>query len=175
MFCDDIFVILFQNMDKKITTACKIIKQIEYINIATITPKGLPWNTPVYTAFDKNLNFYWFSWKKNQHSINIRNNPNAFVTIYDSTVPAGTGVGIYFSGKAYEITNPKEIIIGLTVCYKRSKHKIRAVKEFLTHFPRRVYKFTPEKAWINGDSELDGNFIDVREELNLQQIKDYLA
>lgn len=51
-------------MDKKIERAVKVIKKIEYINIASITPEGLPWNTPVYTAFDKNLNFYWMSWKK---------------------------------------------------------------------------------------------------------------
>ena len=44
-------------MDKKVNTAVTIIKNIEYINIASITPEGLPWNSPVYTAFDKDLNF----------------------------------------------------------------------------------------------------------------------
>ena len=63
------------------------------------------------------------------------------------------------------------MITGLSVMYKRMKHKMRGVKEFLTHFPRRVYKFTPEKVWINGDSELNGNPIDIRQELNLHNIK----
>ncbi|KKQ24628.1 MAG: Pyridoxamine 5'-phosphate oxidase-related, FMN-binding protein [Candidatus Roizmanbacteria bacterium GW2011_GWC2_37_13] len=161
-------------MNKKIETAAKIIKRIEYINIASITPEGMPWNTPVYTSFDKNLNFYWLSWKKNQHSINVRNNGNVFVTIYDSTTPAGTGVGLYFSGKAKELINPAEMLIGITVIYKREKHKMRAIKEFLTHFPRRVYRFTPEKIWINGDSDISGNFIDIREELDLSKIKEKL-
>lgn len=159
-------------MEKKILTAVKIIKKIEYINIASITPEGLPWNSPVYTAFDKDLNFYWLSYKKNQHSINVRNNPNVFVTIYDSTVPTGTGVGLYFKGHAHEITNSKEMIIGLTVVYKRSKHKMRDIVEFLTHFPRRVYRFTPSKAWINGDGDIEGNFIDIRTELNIEKIKE---
>ena len=158
-------------MDKKISTAIKIIKEIEYINIASITPEGLPWNTPVYTAYDASLNFYWLSWKKNQHSVNMRSNPDVFVTIFDSTVPPGTGAGVYFSGEAIELTSPKEIIIGMTVVYKRDKHKMRAIKEFLTHFPRRVYRFTPEKAWINGDSDINGNFIDIRTELDLKLIK----
>src|SRR3989338_1603706 len=158
-------------MDLKIKHAAEIIKKIEYINIASITPEGLPWNTPVYTAFDKDLNFYWFSWKKNQHSINVINNPNVFVTIYDSTVPAGTGTGIYFEGGARELTNPKEMIVGITAGYKRSKHKVRAAREFLKSFPRRVYRFTPEKAWINGDTDIDGNYIDIREELSLNNIK----
>lgn len=158
-------------MNKKIETAIKIIKRIEYINIASITPDGKPWNTPVYTSFDNNLNFYWLSWKKNQHSVNVRSNKNVFITIYDSTVPAGTGVGLYFSGKAKELVNPVEMIIGITEMYKRSKHKVRAVREFLSHFPRRVYRFSPEKAWINGDSDIKENFIDIREELNLEQIR----
>lgn len=161
-------------MNTKIEKAAQIIKKIEYINIASITPEGMPWNSPVYTAFDKKLNFYWFSWKKNQHSINIRNNPNVFITIYDSTIPAGTGVGIYFSGKAIELSNIKDILIGTTVCYKRSKHKARNVVQFLKHFPRRVYRFTPEKAWINGDSDIEGNFIDIRQELPLNEIKNML-
>jgi len=161
-------------MDKKVNTAVTIIKNIEYINIASITPEGLPWNSPVYTAFDKDLNFYWLSWKKNQHSVNIKSNPNVFVTIYDSTVPEGTGIGVYFSGKAEELTNPKEMIIGLMVLYKRIKHKMRAIREFLSHFPRRVYKFTPVKAWINGDSDINGNIIDIREELNIKKIKEKL-
>lgn len=162
-------------MDKKINSAIKIIKKIEYLNIASITPEGMPWNTPVYTAFDKNLNFYWLSWKKNQHSINVRNNPNVFVTIYNSTVPTGIGVGLYFKGRAYEITNPKEMIIALTVVYKRSKHKMRDIIEFLSHFPRRVYKFTPTKTWINDDGDIEGNFIDVRKELEIEKIKEKLT
>jgi len=158
-------------MDNKIKNAIKIINKIEYMNIASITPDGLPWNTPVYAAFDKKLNFYSLSWKKNQHSVNINNNPNVFITIYDSTVPAGTGVGIYFSGKTKELSDPKEIIVGLIYIYKRSKHKMRAIREFLKSFPRRVYRFTPEKAWINGDSDINGNVIDIRTEIDLKKLK----
>ena len=55
-------------MDNLIGKAAKVIKSILYINIASITPNGKPWNSPVYCAFDKNLNYYWFSWKENQHS-----------------------------------------------------------------------------------------------------------
>jgi uncharacterized protein YhbP (UPF0306 family) len=161
-------------MDKNVSTAIKIIKKIEYMNIASITPAGTPWNSPVYTAFDNDLNFYWFSWKKNQHSINVRNNKNVFVTVYDSTAPAGTGVGIYFKGEAKELTNPKDIVIGMTVVYKRSKHKMRAIGEFLKKFPRRIYRFTPKKAWINGDSDINGNFIDVRREIELLTLKKHL-
>ena len=31
--------------------AIEIIKNIKYINIASVTSKDMPWNSPVYTAF----------------------------------------------------------------------------------------------------------------------------
>ncbi len=149
----------------------EIIEKIEYLNIASITPDGLPWNSPVYCSYDKKLNFYWMSWRKNQHSENIRSNPNIFVTIYDSTVPASTGLGIYIQGKAYELANPKDIIIGLKSHYSRVDKKMKAIIMFLEKFPRRVYKFIPEKAWINGEDQIEGNYIDIRTELNLDELK----
>ncbi|EKD62282.1 MAG: hypothetical protein ACD_52C00246G0002 [uncultured bacterium] len=151
--------------------AARIIKKILYMNIASITPEGKPWNTPVYCAYDKDLNFYWLSWKLNQHSKNVRNNSCVFTTIYDSTVPAGTGFGVYFQGNACELENPVVIFKGLKVVYKREKRKPRDVIEFLKKFPRRAYKFVPEKMWVNGDGDINGNFIDVRTELDLEEFK----
>lgn len=158
-------------MENLIKKSKEIIEKIEYLNLATITPEGLPWNSPVYCSFDKELNFYFLSWKENQHSKNIRNNENVYITIYDSTIPASTGVGVYFQGKAYELSNPIDIVKGLTHHYGRSKKKMKDVMMFLTSYPRRVYKFVPERAWINGEGEIEGNYIDNRTELNLEELK----
>lgn len=158
-------------MDSLLQEAAAVIKKILYINIASITPAGKPWNSPVYCAFDNELNFYWLSWKLNQHSKNVRNNPSVFATIYDSTAPAGTGFGIYFEGKAYELKSLKDILSGTLEIYKREKKKPRDVAQFLRKFPRRVYKFVPEKVWVNGDGEINGNYIDTRTELNLRKLK----
>jgi nitroimidazol reductase NimA-like FMN-containing flavoprotein (pyridoxamine 5'-phosphate oxidase superfamily) len=158
-------------MDDLIKEAAKVIKNQLYINLATVTPKGKPWNTPVYCAYNKDLNYYWFSWKKNQHSVNIRKNPSVFATVYDSTVPAGTGFGVYFQGKAYELTNLKTIMTGIRVVYGREKRKPRDISQFLKKFPRRIYQFKPNKVWVNGDGDMNGNFIDIRTELNLTRLK----
>jgi len=158
-------------MENLLAKSKEIIEKIEYLNPATITPEGLPWNSPVYCSFDEELNFYWLSWKENQHSKNVRNNPNVFATIYDSTVPASTGFGVYFQGKAHELSNPVEIIKGLKCHYSRSKHKMRDIVMFLTTYPRRVYKFVPEKVWINGSGEIEGNYIDNRTELDLKELR----
>jgi uncharacterized protein YhbP (UPF0306 family) len=158
-------------MDDQINEAAKVIKKQLYINLATITPSGMPWNTPVFTAYDNNLNFYWASWKKNQHSINIKNNPEVFATVYNSTVPAGTGFGVYFQGKAYELKNPKTMLIATKVLYKRSNKKPREIIEFLKNYPRRLYQFKPEIVWVNGDGDIYGNFIDIRTELDFEELK----
>ncbi|MBP7700540.1 pyridoxamine 5'-phosphate oxidase family protein [Candidatus Woesebacteria bacterium] len=159
-------------MNKLTLEAAKVLKKILYINIASITPEGEPWNTPVYCAYDSKLNYYWLSWKDNQHSINVRNNPKVFITSYDSTVPASTGFGVYLKGEAKELKNPKDMLIAITEVYKREKRKPRQVAEFLKKFPRRIYKFTPNQVWVNGDAKIDGNFIDVRTELNLDELRE---
>lgn len=151
--------------------AAKVLKKILYINIASITPEGEPWNTPVYCAYDSNLNYYWISWKENQHSVNVRNNAKVFITAYDSTVPASTGFGVYFKGEAKELTNPKDMLAGIAEMYGREKRKPRDIVEFLKKFPRRIYRFTPKQAWVNGDSEIEGNFIDVRTEIDLDELR----
>ena len=152
-------------------TASEIIKKIEYLNISSITPEGMPWGSPVYTVYNKDLNFFWLSYKENQHSINVSNNPNVFVTLYDSTVPCSTGVGVYLQGTVKIVTNPIELAKHLITFYNRRNRKPRDVKEFLTSYPRRMYMFTPQKAWINGDGEINGNYIDIRTEISIEEVK----
>lgn len=147
--------------------AKEIIEKILYLTIASVSEDGQPWNTPVYSAYDKNYNFYWASDQNGQHSRNIRANPNVFLVIYDSTVPEGTGEGVYIKAKAYELADEKEIKDALAPLYTR-KHQDpekRRPAEFLGGYPRRVYKAVPEKFWMNADGEKDGNYIDVRVEL----------
>lgn len=147
--------------------ARKIIEKILYITIATSSKNGIPWNSPVYSAYDDNYNFYWASWKENQHSKNIRENNNVFIVIYDSTVQEGTGEGVYIKAKAYKLEDEKEIQHALQYLDGRVGKKPHSPDQFLGNMPRRVYKAVPEKFWINGDGEVNGNYIDTRIEVDL--------
>ncbi|MFC1710065.1 pyridoxamine 5'-phosphate oxidase family protein [Patescibacteria group bacterium] len=147
--------------------AKKIIKDIKYIDLATVTPKGQPWNTPVYTAYDKKYTFYWASDKENVHSKNIKDNNKVFGVIYDSTAKEGTGFGVYLKGKAYEVTNIREMAKAAKLLYSRAGDKPAAIQEFMKRFPRRLYKFLPEKVWINDDGKKNDNFVDIRIEIPL--------
>lgn len=130
--------------DRHIKSVKEILEKIHYINIATVNEDGSPWNTAVSTSRDEQLNFYWGSSRDSVHSQNIRRDGTVFVTIYDSTVPEGTGEGLYLLGRAKEL-GPEE---GMAV------HK---------------YKFTPEKIWISDEAKNeDGSYKhDIRVELDL--------
>jgi len=155
-----------RNSDLK-KKAISIIENISYITIATVSQDGQPWNSPVYTAFDFSYNFYWASWKKNIHSKNIKINEKIFIVIYDSTVPPGTGEGVYFVAKAHELTNQKEVSKGAEFLAGRQGKKPHKAQEYLGNYPRRMYKASVEKCWMNDDGEVDGNFVDVRIEVEL--------
>lgn len=154
--------------DSNVKKARKIIEKILYITIATVSKDGRPWNSPVYSAFDDNYNFYWASWKENQHSKNIRENSNVFIVIYDSTVAEETGEGVYIQAKAYELEDEKQIKHALSYLdgriNKKGRHK---VSQFTENMPRRIYKAVPEKVWINGEGDINGEYVDKRAEINL--------
>lgn len=154
--------------DQFVKKAKEIIEKILYITLATVSKNGRPWNSPVYSAFDHNHNFYWISWRENQHSKNIRENSRVFIVIYDSTVSEGTGQGVYLQAKAYELNDEKDIENALKYLDgrigKQGRHK---AARFQGDMPRRVYKAVPEKAWVNVDSKINGEYIDKRVEIKL--------
>lgn len=145
--------------------AKEIIEKILYITIATCGKDGRPWNSPVYSAFDENYNFYWASDQNGQHSKNIAENNKVFMVIYDSTVPEGTGEGVYIQAKAYMLTDQKEIEFALGYLdgrVNKKKDPKTRVAQFQGDKPRRVYKAVPEKVWMNDVGEVKGNYIDKR-------------
>ncbi len=153
--------------------AAEIINKILYATIATVSDEGQPWNSPVYSGFDNELNFYWSSDKDSQHSKNICANGRVFIVIYDSTAEAGSGEGVYIQAKAKELDEDAEIIVARRTTQTRkgqlSEMTGDEAEKFKGDSVRRVYKATPQKIWMNGD-ELDdnGKYIrDMRVEVTL--------
>lgn len=144
-----------------------IVAQVPYVALATCSKDGQPWSSPLYAAYDERFNFYWASWRNNQHSKNIAENPAVFLTIFDSSVPEGTGKGAYIRAIAEELTKAEDIELAMGYHYARKEKEPRRVEEFMGSYPRRMYRAAPQQAWINGDGTIDGNFIDVRIEIPL--------
>lgn len=132
---------------RHIISAQNILKKIAYINIATVNKDGSPWNTPVAAHHDEHLHFFWGSNVNNVHSQNIKRDGRVFVTMYDSTVPEGTGEGLYMTGIAKEVSRVNPDV--------------------------STYEFIPERVWINDEAKnLDGTYKhDIRVELDLTFLK----
>lgn len=152
--------------------AKEILQSIIYATLATVTPEGKPWNSPVRHSYDEGLNIYWFSDKENQHSRNVRDNGRVFIVIYDSTVPEGEGEGLYFEAQAYELDNPDEIRKARRI---KKGRDMDAPDDFMGDAIRRVYKAVPERAWMNDAEIKDGKFIrDFKVEIPLDVLKEGL-
>lgn len=157
--------------------ATEIIRKILYITIATTSKGGQPWNGPVYSAFDKDLHFYWSSDKDSQHSKNIRENKNVFLVIYDSTVPEGTGEGVYIQAEAHELAEKSEITVARRITQTRKGQESELTEKEYEKFTgdalRRVYKAIPRKIWVNDvETDENGKYIrDIRVEVSLGKVR----
>ena len=156
------------------TRATEIIKRIRYATLATVTPAGLPWNSPVAYEHDDDLNIYWVSDKEGQHSKNVVHNSRVFIVIYDSTVPEGDGEGVYIQAYVAQVTEPEEIRKVRRM--KKGLHFEQSPDTFLGESIRHMYKAVPEKVWMNDAEIKDGVFIkDYRVNISLDTIRGLLA
>ncbi len=142
-----------------------VLEQNIYCVISTTNDDGSPWGSPVFFGFDDDV-IYWRSWTESQHSQNLERRPDAAVCVFDSHQPWGKGEGLYLSGKAVRLEDREEAEVALSIIDARSPEP-KQVEEFLAPNPRRIYKFTPEKAWFNCDYTVDGKFVDTRKEIKL--------
>lgn len=90
-------------MENLIDKAKNLLEVIPYITIASITPEGNPWNSPVFAIHDEKYNFIWNSSIEAQHSKNISQNPNIFIVVYNSNVKEGEGFGVYIEAESKEL------------------------------------------------------------------------
>jgi general stress protein 26 len=150
------------------TSLKSILDRIVYATIATADSSGQPWNSPVVGKWDDNLNLYWVSAKKSQHSQNIALRPRILVVVYDSTVPEGEGLGIYLEMEAKLLRTNAEILKAKEV-YDTGffKHADADHQHFLAVCPQGFYKAVPLRVWYNDDSAERGHFIDTRAEFKL--------
>jgi hypothetical protein len=145
--------------------AREIFESIRYATIATSNCQGDPWNTPVYSVHDSEANIYWVSDKQNQHSQNVRQNPNVFIVFYDSTVPPGHGEGVYFKARAIELSEIDDIREARQIF---GEADAPSSEQFAGDSLLRLYKAVPTDAWMNTAEIRDGAFIrDYRVEISL--------
>jgi hypothetical protein len=90
-------------------TAKAIIDTNLYMVVGTADEGGHPWVSPVYYAPVDYREFIWVSRPETLHSRNLVARPHVGIVIFDSSVPIGTGQGVYMAAVAEEVTGDARV------------------------------------------------------------------
>ncbi len=91
-------------------TPHEIIDAARYMVLATADEDGVPWASPVWFAPDGYTRFLWVSRPDTRHSRNLAVRPQLSIVIFDSSVPIGTGEGVYMDAVAEQLAEPERAI-----------------------------------------------------------------
>ena len=94
-----------------VATARTIIDANRYMVLGTADERGRPWVSPVYYAHVDYREFLWMSRPETLHSRNLVARPQISLVIFDSSVPIGTGQGVYMAATAEEVTGDARLAI----------------------------------------------------------------
>lgn len=141
-------------------TVKQILDNIRYATISTVDSTGKPWAAPVWYVYD-NENIYWWSPVETQHSKNIAQSSEVYITVFDSTAPEGEGAGLYFRANATELSDD-ELNKAIRL-YNDSISIFKLDKNNCTgSAPTRMYKAVIKEAWRNDGIEREGFYVDIR-------------
>jgi nitroimidazol reductase NimA-like FMN-containing flavoprotein (pyridoxamine 5'-phosphate oxidase superfamily) len=127
-----------------------IIDASLYMVLGTAEPDGRPWVTPVYYAPASPREFVWVSSPDATHSRNLEARRDVSIVIFDSSVPIGTGQGVYMSGAAEELSGEASDA-AIEVFSRRSlAHGGRAwtVADVRPPAPHRLYRATATEQFV---------------------------
>jgi uncharacterized protein YhbP (UPF0306 family) len=91
-----------------------------YMTLATADAAGRPWASPVYYAFTGYDELLWVSRPEATHSRNLAERSELGIVIFDSTVPIGTGQGVYMEAVAEQVP-ASEVKLAIEVFSRRSQ------------------------------------------------------
>ncbi len=150
----------------------EILRDIHHIAIATVNQDGSPHNTPVFAAFDEQLNFYWSSHPESEHSKNIARTQQAFIVVFDSREGHG---GLYVQATTKECQPGEEMRQGYVLLKKCKEQFYGAMGSLETYqgaHSQWIYKASPQKVWLNksGRDEAGAIILDRRYEISLADL-----
>jgi hypothetical protein len=133
---------------QRVARARQLLGTVRHAAIATINADGSPHNSPVFSTWDADLNFYWASGSATQHSQNITRDPRVFVVLYDSMQQGG---GLYMQGRAAELggTWLEEALEIININRQRWGRQPVVTGDYIGNSPQRLYKATRITTWVN--------------------------
>ncbi len=150
-----------------------ILEGTLYGTLATSSPDGAPWASPIFFGYDAAWNLYWASAQGAQHSQHLYvNQGRAAITIYSTDREEGKGQGLYLVGIATEVDRAE--IEGVLPFFLRraAQGQQRTPADYLDPSPRRLYGFHPQTVWITGEriALSDTILVDTKIQLDLPRL-----
>lgn len=140
-------------MSDAVEELTELLFSSRFMTLATADADGSPWASPVEFACDERLRFHWTSHLEARHSRNLRENPRAALSIYDSTQPAGLRAevqGLYAEGPVEELGGADAAAMGPSLSRWiawRDRTRItsspRSDPQRMPDSPWRTYRLTP--------------------------------
>jgi nitroimidazol reductase NimA-like FMN-containing flavoprotein (pyridoxamine 5'-phosphate oxidase superfamily) len=141
-------------------TAREIIDGSLYMVLGTADEAGSPWVSPVYFAVSDYTDFYWVSLPDAQHSRNLAARPEISIVVFDSSVPIGTGQGVYMSARAEELSGA-ELERGIEIFLRRTlEHggkKQWSAEDVRPPAPHRLFRASATQHWTLDPSAKPGD------------------
>lgn len=150
--------------------AKEAFKNNQYMVIGSADKTGKAWVSPVTYAYDSDLNLYFVSHIRSRHCLNIAQNKEVSVAIFDSRQLIGDGVGLQMEGIAKRATItevPKASLIYFkrTYPYARSVKAVNAgLKKLLDANTYRFYKIAPQTIWMNDPNSSVDERVEIKKD-----------
>jgi nitroimidazol reductase NimA-like FMN-containing flavoprotein (pyridoxamine 5'-phosphate oxidase superfamily) len=137
-------------------TVKEILDRSLYMVIGTADERGRPWVSPVYFAHSDYREFLWVSRPETLHSRNLLARPEIGIVIFDSTVPIGSGQGVYMAATAEELTGDTRLTAIKVFSDRSLRHGGRewTVEDVEEPAEIRLYRATAEAHYILGEVDL---------------------
>jgi Pyridoxamine 5'-phosphate oxidase len=136
----------------------EIVDASLYMVLGTADEEGRPWVSPVYFAPSAYREFFWVSRPEARHSRNLEIRRGVSIVVFDSSVPIGSGGGVYMTAVAEQLT-ADDGATGIEVFSERSlAHGGRAwrLEDVRAPAALRLYRATASEQYVldEGDNRV---------------------
>jgi len=137
--------------------------------VATSTPDGEPWLSPVFFNYSPDYTLFWESAHDAQHSQNLRLNPRVAIFVKDTTTQAPAS-DLYIDASALEVP-PQHLPEALDAWWNgphgHSDRAKREVSDYGPSKPLRLYEAHIRALYVLSETVVDDYRVDTRVEVDM--------
>jgi len=155
-------------------TVREVFRRNMFCVIATASPAGDPWLSPVFFNYSPEYTLVWESALEALHSQNIRVNPRIAIFIKDTTTQA-PGIDVYMEAIAQEVPAGRlseALYTWETGPHGHSDRSRRELKDYDASKPLRLYEANIQHLYVLSETEVAGYRVDARVEIDLADLSE---